>query len=330
MSKVLVTGASGFIAKHIVRELLEQGHAVRGTVRSQRRQTEVEALFPDASIEFVTLDLTADAGWDDALTGVDVLMHTASPFPQDEPDDPQELIRPAVDGTLRAMRAAHKAGVSRVILTSSCAAIYKDSAKPPMQRSTEANWTDPDADFVSAYEASKTLAERAAWEFAEANDMQLTTINPGGVFGPAMDSNYGTSLELVERFLDAADPMYPDINLPAVDVRDVAYMHVHAIGNDETVGERFAANAGAIDMIDSAKLLAQHYPDNGIKTRKAPNWLLRIVGRFDKTVRQVVGNLGRNSDVDGSKAERVMGFTYIPSNDALLASAAYVTEHRSS
>ena len=142
MSKVLVTGASGFIAKHIVRELLEQGHAVRGTVRSQRRQAEVEALFPDASIEFAMLDLTADAGWDEALTGVDVLMHTASPFPQDEPDDPQELIRPAVDGTMRAMRAAHKAGVSRVILTSSCAAIYKDSAKPPLQQS-DPRWTDP-------------------------------------------------------------------------------------------------------------------------------------------------------------------------------------------
>lgn len=328
MSKVLVTGASGFIAKHIVRELLEKGHAVRGTVRSAKRQAEVEALFPDAGLEFAMLDLTSDDGWDDALDGVDVLMHTASPFPQEEPRDPQELIRPAVDGTMRAMTAAHKAGVRRVILTSSCAAIYKDSAKPPMKQSTEANWTDPDASFVSAYEASKTLAERAAWDYAEANDMQLTTINPGGVFGPAMDANYGTSLELVERFLDAADPMYPAINLPAVDVRDVAYMHVHALGNDDTIGERFAANAGAIDMLDAAKLLSTHYPNNGIKTRQAPNFLLRLLGRFDKTVRQVVGNLDRNSDVDGSKAERVMGFSYIPTEDALLASAEYVTANR--
>lgn len=324
MTKVLVTGISGFIAKHITRELLDQGYEVRGSIRSDKRKAEVEAIFPDASIEFVALDLTKDEGWETALDGVDVLLHTASPFPQESPEDPQELIRPAVDGTMRAMRAAKAAGVNRVILTSSCAAIYKDSAKPPMQRSTEQNWTDADASFTSAYEASKTLAERAAWDFAKENGMELTTINPGGVFGPAMDTNYGTSLELVERFLAAQDPMYPAINLPAVDVRDVAYMHVHAIGNPETIGERFAANAGAIYMVDAAKTLAKAYPDRKIKTRKAPGFLLKLVARFDKSVAQAVGNLGRNGDVDGSKAERVMGFTYIPTEDALLASAEFL------
>lgn len=324
MTKVLVTGASGFIAKHIVRELLEKGYDVRGTIRSDKRQAEIEALFPDADIEFTKLDLMADDGWDEALTGVDVLMHTASPFPGAEPKDPQEVIRPAVDGTMRAMRAAHAAGVNRVILTSSCAAIYKDSSKPPMQQSTEANWTDPDASYTSAYEASKTLAEKAAWDYAKENGIQLTTINPGGVFGPAMDVNYGTSLELVEQFLNGDFPMVPNMNLPAVDVRDVAHMHVHAIGNDDTIGERFAANAGAITMLDAAKTLATAYPDRKIPTRQAPDFLLKIIGRFDKTVGQAVGNLGRNSDVDATKAERIMGFTYIPTRDALLASADYV------
>lgn len=322
--KVLVTGASGFIAKHIVRELLDKGYDVRGTIRSDKRKAEIEALFPDATIEFAKLDLMADEGWDDALAGVDVLMHTASPFPNGDPDDPEELIRPAVDGTLRALNAAKAAGVNRVILTSSCAAIYKDSAKPPTQKSTEANWTDTTESYVTAYEASKTLAEKAAWDFAKENDMQLTTVNPGAVFGPAMDPNFGTSLELVEQVMNGDFPMLPDINLPVVDVRDVAFMHVNAVDNDATIGERFAANAGALTMLEIAGPLAAAYPDRKISTRKAPNWLLKIIGRFDKSVGQVVGNLGRNSDVEATKAEKVMGFTYIPSADALLASAEYV------
>ena len=328
MTKVLVTGASGFIAKHIVRELLEKGFEVRGTVRSDKRQAEVEALFPTAELEFVKLDLMADEGWDAALDGVDVLMHTASPFPSGNPDDPQELIRPAVDGTMRAMKAAHAAGIDRVILTSSCAAIYKDSSKPPLQQSTEANWTDPNASYTGAYEASKTLAERAAWDFANENGMKLTTINPGAVFGPAMDPSYGTSLELVEQFLDGDFPMVPDMNLPAVDVRDVAFMHVRAIGNDETIGERFAANAGAVTMLEAAKTLAAAYPDRKIGTRQAPKFLLKIAAVFDSTAKQVLGNLDRNSDVDGRKAERVMEFSYIPTTDALLASADYVLSSR--
>ena len=158
MTKVFVTGASGFIAKHILRELLENGYDVRASVRSERRKDELQGLFPDAQLEFATLDLTKDEGWQDALRGCDVLMHTASPFPAAEPNDPQELIRPAVGGTLRAMRAASDAGIRRVILTSSCAAIYKQADKPKMTPSDETNWTSPDDPAVGAYEASKTLA----------------------------------------------------------------------------------------------------------------------------------------------------------------------------
>lgn len=327
MKKVLVTGASGFIAKHIVRELLDKGYEVRGSIRSEKRQAEIEELFPDANIEFVELDLLEDDGWDEALEGVDVLMHTASPFPNGSPDDPQVLIRPAVDGTLRALRAAKAAGVNRVILTSSCAAIYKDSAKAPEQQSTEENWTDPDASFVTAYEASKTLAERAAWDFADENSLDLTTINPGAVLGPAMDPNYGTSLELIEQLLDGQIPLLPNINLPVVDVRDVAHMHVNAIDNDETIGERFAANAGALSMIELANPLAAAYPDKKVPSRVAPNFLLKLVARFEKSLAQVVDNVGRNGDVEASKAERVMGFTYIPSVDSALASAEYIVEN---
>lgn len=327
MQKVLVTGASGFIAKHVVRELLEKGYGVRGTVRSAERREEIEALFPDANIEFVDLDLMLDDRWEEALAGVDVLMHTASPFPNGNPKDPDKLIRPAVDGTIRAMKAAKAAGVKRVILTSSVAAIYKDSAKPPAQQSTEENWTDVSADYVTVYEASKTLAEKAAWKFADENDMQLTSINPGAVFGPAMDPNFGTSLQLVGEVMKGEFPLLPDINLSVVDVRDVAYMHVNAIDNDATIGERFAANSGAMSMVEVARTLADAYPDRKISSRKSPRWFLKVIARFDERVAQVAGNLGRNGDVEATKAERVMGFTYIPNTEALLASAEYIANN---
>ncbi len=327
---VLVTGASGFISKHIVRELLERGYRVRGTVRSDRRADEIRALFPDADLEFAHLDLTSDEGWSDAMAGVDVLLHTASPFPGDEPKDPQELIRPAVDGTLRALRAAQEAGVTRVVLTSSCAAIYKDPSKPKGDRSTEANWTDPDGPATSAYEASKTLAERAAWDFvAEHPEMQLTSINPGGVFGPAMDVNYGTSLELAEQVLDGKFPAYPSINLPVVDVRDVAHMHVQAIETPESVGNRYAANAEALTLLEMAETLAGAYPDKKIPTRRAPDFLVKLLGFVVPQMKVAAKNLGMNSDVDGSAAETTFGFTYVPARDSLLASAAFIEANRS-
>ncbi|NNE12536.1 MAG: NAD-dependent epimerase/dehydratase family protein [Ilumatobacter sp.] len=329
MTKVLVTGASGFVAKHIVRELLERGYEVRGSIRSERRKDEVDALFPDAGIEYAMLDLNADAGWAEALDGVDVLMHTASPFPSDEPKDRMQLIEPAVHGTLRALRAAHAAEVSRVILTSSCAAIYKDSNKPPEQQSTADHWTDPDADSTSAYEASKTLAERAAWNFVEEHpEMQLTVINPGTVFGPAMDANYGTSLELVEQLFDGKFPMYPDINLPVVDVRDVAHMHVAAIDDEAAIGRRFPANAGALTVLEAAEALKQAYPDRKIPVRKAPDVLVKLMGYVIPVMKQAAHNLGRNGDVDGSAAEHVFDFTYIPSRESLLASAAFIAAQR--
>ncbi len=321
---VLVTGASGFIAKHIVRELLENDYAVKATVRSDRGQEQLVALFPDAGIEFVRVDLLEEKGWDEAMLGVDVLMHTASPFPEIDPKDPQDLIAPAVQGTLRALRAAQKAGVKRVVLTSSCAAIYKDSAKPPLERSTRANWTDPDGQATSAYEASKTLAERAAWDFvAEHPEMKLTTINPGGVFGVPMDEHYGTSLGYAERILNGTDPAYPSMALPIVDVRDVARMHVAALTHD-TAGQRFPANAGTMSMIEMARVLKAAYPDRKIPTRQAPDFLVKAMALFVPLMRTIASNLGRNLDVDASDGPRVLGFTYIPSRDALLASAEFL------
>lgn len=325
MTKVLVTGASGFIAKHIVRELLEQGFDVRGSIRSDRRRAELEALFGSGRIEFAELDLDADDGWAEALEGVDALVHTASPFPAEQPKDPQDLIRPAVDGTRRAMRAARDAGVTRVVLTSSCAAFYKDPAKPRDERATEAHWTDPDGPDTTPYEASKALAERAAWDFAaEHPEMQLTAIAPGAVFGPPLDPHFGTSLEIVEQVLDADFPMYPDINMPVVDVRDVARAHVAALTTPESIGRRLPANAGALSMIQVAETLSAAYPERRIATRRAPDLLVRIGAKFSPVMALAARNLGRNGDVDGTAAEHILGFRYVPSREALLASAGFL------
>lgn len=329
MTKVFVTGASGFIAKHILRELLENGYQVRASVRSDRRKVELEGLFPGATLEFATLDLTKDDGWQDALQGCDVLMHTASPFPLAEPKDPQDLIRPAVDGTLRAMRAAQQAGIKRVILTSSCAAIYKQADKPKSQPSDETNWTTPGAPFVGAYEASKTLAEKAAWDFvADSPDIALTTINPGAVFGPPMDARFGASLELVEQLMTGKVPMAPPVDMVAVDVRDVARMHVAAIDVEATKGERFAAVSGTHSFLEFGSILKSW--DSSLKTpgREVPVWVLRIMGLFSKDAKGVLGNVGRTLAVSGAKAEATFGFKFIPVKEALIASAQAVKTHK--
>jgi dihydroflavonol-4-reductase len=329
MTKVFLTGASGFIAKHILRELFEKGYDVRASVRSEKRKEELQALFPDATFEFAMLDLSSDDGWAEALEGCDVLMHTASPFPLSEPKDPQDLIRPAVDGTLRAMKAAEAAGIKRVILTSSCAAIYKQADKPKATPSDETNWTTPDDPSVGAYEASKTLAEKAAWDFvAEHPDMALTTINPGAVFGPPMDGRFGASLELVEQLMTGKIPMAPPTDMVTVDVRDVARMHVAAIELEATKGERFAAVASAPRFVEMGAMLKEWDPTLKAPKREAPMWLMRLMAPFSADVKGIVLNAGRTLAVSGAKAERVFGFTFIPVKDALIASAEAVKTHK--
>lgn len=328
-STVLVTGASGFIAKHIVRELLESGYGVRAAVRSATRRAQVEALFPDAGIEFVSLDLTSDEGWDAALRGVDALMHTASPFPTAPPKDPQDLIRPAVDGTRRALRAAESAGVTRIVLTSTCGAIYKPADQQWGRVKTRADWTDPEGPRTTPYEASKTLAEQAAWRFAADHpEIRLTTINPGMVFGPALDEHYGSSLDLVEQILAGRMPFYPNVQMPAVDVRDVARMHVRALADEGSVGQRFPANAGAMTIPEIADVLRRAYPDARIHGRVAPDWLVRALATVVPLLRTAATGLGHNADVVGTDAPRQFGFEYIPTSDAVLASAEFIRSRR--
>ncbi|MEM1303221.1 MAG: SDR family NAD(P)-dependent oxidoreductase, partial [Pseudomonadota bacterium] len=220
---ILLTGVTGFIAKRIAFDLLAKGYSVRGSLRNSARGDEVRQAIrahggDAARLSFVELDLTSDDGWQTAMEGVDAVIHTASPFPLAQPKDENDLIRPAVDGTLRALRAAQAAGVDRVVLTSSMVAIMHVD-RPSGHLYTANDWTDVSHPTASPYIKSKTLAEKAAWDFVKDHpEMSLTTVNPGLVLGTPMDTHYGTSLEVVERVLSAKDPMQPDIALPMIDL----------------------------------------------------------------------------------------------------------------
>jgi len=336
---VLLTGASGYIAKHIALQLLESGYNVRGTVRDLCRGAEVtEAIRPhlkdDSNLEtrlaFVALDLTTDTGWTEAMDGVDVLMHTASPFPLDQPKNEDDLIRPAVDGAMRALRAAHAAEVKRVILTSSTAAI-SGSALPAGDISfDETNWTDPTDPDAGAYVRSKTLAEQAAWNFVskDAPDMHLTTINPGFVLGAPLDQHFGTSIQVIERLLRGKDPMLPDIGFSTVDVQDVAEMHVTVINKPETFGQRIMTVDSFLTFKDIAQAVKAAFPSRRIPTRVAPNFLIRILGRFDPTIKSIIPGLGRVDKIDNSRARATIGRGMRQARKSVVSSATYLIDNK--
>lgn len=330
--KVFVTGASGYIARHILALLIEQGIPVRGSVRSAKRGDETrDALAAHlgrevsmAELEFVTLDLTQDDGWGDALEGCDALMHTASPFPMNPPKDEAALITPAVEGTLRALRAAQDAGIERVILTSSIVSIISQYPILPSQTFSEDDWSNTDSPVIAAYAKSKTLAERAAWDFVQGTDLKLTVINPSMVQGTPIGEDFGTSVALIRRMMTGADPMTADLMFEVVSVRDVADMHVRALKDDATVGERFIAASAPMRLPDMAKLLKQAYPNRKVRTMVAPKWMFAILALVDGSMAQVKPTLGTAQYCDNAKAKRVMGMEFEPVEPLILETAAYV------
>lgn len=332
MSQTLVlTGITGFIAKNVALNALNRGHSVRGTLRSPRRADEVRAaLAPHLTdraaldrLSFHVADLGGIGGWAEAMAGADALLHTASPFPLAQPKDEQELIRPAVEGTTRVLRAALAAGIRRAVLTSSTAAVL-DERKQGEQ--DERDWCQPDLPTTSAYSKSKVLAEQAAWEIAGATDLALTTINPGLVLGPPLDAQYGSSLNLVLRLLKGKDPALPLIGFPVVDVRDIAEMHLRALEQPETAGQRFIGSAGSLSMPQMAAILKAAYPQRRIPTRTAPRWLLRVMALWDAEVRTILPQVGMIPSVSSTAARRDLRMDFIPADQALLASAAWLIE----
>src|SRR5271168_4395523 len=262
---VLVTGGSGFIGAHCILRLLEAGYAVRTTVRNLGREGEVRAMLkvggaePGGQLSFVAADLEKDAGWPEAIAGCEYVLHVASPLPPSVPKHEDELIVPAREGTLRVLRAARAAGVRRVVITSSFAAI--GYGHPPQQAPfDESSWSNIDG-TAAAYVKSKTLAERAAWQFIveEGGGLELAVINPVAVLGPVLGTDLSSSIQIVQRMLDGGMPAAPHLVFGVVDVRDVADLHLRAMSNPAAKGERFLAVSGDfLSMLDISKILKSH------------------------------------------------------------------------
>ncbi len=331
MGKVLVTGGSGFIGSHSILQLLAAGHQVTTTVRTLKREGDVRAMLkqggaePGNRLSFIVADLENDTGWPEGVAGCDYVLHVASPFPPNIPKHEDELIVPAREGTLRVLRASRDAGVKRVVLTSSFAAIGYGH-RPQSAPFNETNWTDPNGEDVTAYVKSKTLAERAAWDFIanEGGNLELSVINPVGVFGPVLGPDYSTSILLVQRLMDGAMPGVPRLYFGAVDVRDVADLHIRAMTNPAAKGERFLAVAGDfMSILDIAKVLKNQMGASAKKvpTRQLPDWLVRIAALRDPAVRQILPELGKTKNATNEKAKRMLGWAPRSNEEAVVATA---------
>ena len=328
---VLVTGGSGFIAAHCVLRLLEAGYKVRSSLRSLRREAEARAMLKAGGVDageavsFVAADLMSDVGWREALAGCDFALHIASPFPASAPRHEDELVLPAREGALRVLRAARDAGVKRVVMTSSFAAIGYGQ-RPKDRPFSEEDWTDPEGADVSAYIKSKTLAERAAWDFvaAEGGSLELSVVNPVGVFGPVLGPDYSTSIQLVRRLMDGTMPGVPRLSFGIVDARDVADLHLRAMTDPAAKGERFLAVAGPpMTMPEIARTLSSRLGEAArlVPTKIMPNWMVRFGSLLEPSLKPLVAGLGKVKSASNEKAKRLLGWAPRSNEDALVATA---------
>lgn len=326
---ILVTGGTGFIAQHCILALLKAGYRVRTTVRSLSRDSEVRANLrtggaePGDRLSFVAADLTADQGWAQAAAGCAYVLHGASPTPTGGQVREEDWIKPAVEGNLRVLRAARDAGVKRVVLTSAFGAIcagHKSMTRP----FDETDWSDLTG-AVWPYQKSKTLSERAAWDFIarEGRGLELSAVNPTAVLGPVLGADYSHSIRLIKNLMDG-QPGCPKINCGFVDVRDVADLHLRAMTNPAAKGERFLAISGeSMWMIDIARVLRQRMgPAAGkVPTRVLPNWLIRLGALRDPMMKGVVPLLGLTLNATSEKAMRLLDWAPRPREDPIVATA---------
>ncbi|MCD7059320.1 NAD-dependent epimerase/dehydratase family protein [Pelagibacterium xiamenense] len=336
MDRVLLTGISGFLGGHVALALLKSGYSVRGSVRNLSKADKVRQTLENAgadttNLEFVALDLNRDEGWKEAMEGCRYLLHTASPFVLQMPENKDELIRPAVEGTERALTAALAANVERVVLTSSMAAIAYGHDASRTAPFTAADWTDLEGRGVTAYVESKTRAERRAWELMSAAGRQsdLVTINPAGILGPLLDEDPGTSAQIVLRLLNGTVPAAPRMPFVVVDVRDVAAAHVAAL-TGEVGGTRVPAGERPLFLFEIAGMLRKRFPHYASKLPKIemPDWAVRIYALFDKDIRSNLGELGVLKRLDSGPAEMLLGRKLIIAEDAVAATGESLIAHK--
>lgn len=329
--RVLVTGGSGFLGGRAIIDLIERGYEVRATLRDLGKSSRVEEnisreIGRAAGLEFFEADLDADEGWDRAAAGCRYVLHIASPFPPTRPKDAQDLIRPAVDGASRVIGAALDAGVDRVVMTSSVAAI-RGSGAPRTTPYTEEDWSD--VATVSPYAQSKTLAERTAWDLVHSCGKResLAVINPSAILGPTLPDDDSFSLEAIERLLKGM-PGAPRIGFSWVDVRDVSAAHIAAMEHPRAGGHRYIVSGPFLWLLDVSRILRDELPELAAKapTRTVPKPLVRLMGIFDPGVRALISDIGRESHFDTSRTESVLGVTARPIEETVVDCARSIVE----
>jgi nucleoside-diphosphate-sugar epimerase len=326
---VLVTGGSGFLGGWCLVELLRGGYRARTTVRNLGRESAVRANVGSQvevgdRLRVLAADLTKDQGWPEAIDGCDYVLHVASPFPSAQPKDPDELIVPARDGTLRVLRESLAAGVKRIVLTSSVAAVR--NARPGVgsdgRQLTEADWSDPDNLDLTPYTRSKTIAELAAWEYmrAQGAEDRLVTVQPGAIIGPVLGDDRSYSLQAIERLVEGRMPGLPRLGFSFIDVRDVAALEVAAMTAADAAGQRLIAAGPFLWFSDVAAILRERLGPAARKVprRTVPDLLVRVMARFDPEVRSVVGELGQKTTYSLENAERRVGWTPRPIEDSIV------------
>jgi dihydroflavonol-4-reductase len=328
---VLVTGGSGYIASYVIAQLLSEGYHVRATVRSLGREPQVREMLtkiaPDqANLSFFAADLTSDTGWAEAMDGIDYVQHLASPILATLPKHEDELIVPAREGALRALRFGRDAGVKRVVMTSSMAAVAYGLDQDPTKPIDETQWTNENhATDISPYLRSKTIAERAAWDFmkAEGGALELTTINPSAVLGPVLGSDFSASILIVQKLLNGDFPACPRIGFAIVDVRDIADLHVRAMTHEKAAGERFLGAGKFMWMSEVAKVLREDLGQQGRKVPQGnlPSWLVRLIGNFDPVTKSIVYELDRYRPVTSQKAKDILGWSMRAESTSILDTA---------
>lgn len=336
-TRVLVTGGNGFVATECIVQLLRQGFSVRATVRSEQKaqalRETLTSVMSDKNldIEFVQADLTSDQNWDLAAQECQYVLHVASPISLQLPKDADEMIKPAVDGTLRVLKAAQAAGVARVVLTSNFGAVGY-SQKDRSKLITEACWTDPNEKGLSAYNKSKVLAERAAWDYVQSNevDLELNVVNPMGIFGPAIGTELSSGFGLLQQLMMGQMKRLPDIRLGIVDVRDVARLHILAMLEPAVSGERFLAlSGGTLSITEIAVLLKKEFPFHTKKmsTKPLPTLLLKFLALFNKKAKSIRPLVGIYREASNAKARTMLGWQPRSNEEAILASAQSMIEH---
>ncbi len=327
--KVLVTGANGFIARQLIATLLNKGYRVRGTLRTLDRadalKTTLSQYAPVDKLDFAVAELLNDAGWAEAMSGMEAVFHLASPFPAHDVRDRDTLVKPAVEGSLRVLKAAQAAGIRRVIVTSSIAAVvYGHGSKTRVDPFFESDWSDLQSGHLAAYHESKTRAELAVGDFAMQNpDMQITSINPGAVFGPVIGDDVGTSAGIVRGLLAGEFPGLPRVGFEGVDVRDVADLHERALQNDLSIANRYLCTAGFVWLRDIADLLRVEFAAHAARvvTRNLPDIAIRLAALFDPKASLAVPELGLYTPCSTAKACNDLGWQPQPAMEAVRATA---------